>query len=29
MYLIIDEYDHFANDIIAMGDNELLKLSLL
>ena len=29
MYLIIDEYDHFANDIIVMGDNELLKLSLL
>jgi len=25
LYLIIDEYDHFANDIIAMGDNEFYK----
>jgi hypothetical protein len=25
IYLIIDEYDHFANDIIAMGDNEFYR----
>jgi hypothetical protein len=25
LYLIIDEYDHFANDIIAMGDAPLYK----
>ncbi len=25
LYLIIDEYDHFANDIIAMGDDKLYK----
>ena len=25
IYLIIDEYDHFANDIIAMGDGEFYK----
>ncbi|MFW6377731.1 MAG: AAA family ATPase [bacterium] len=25
VYLIIDEYDHFANDIIAMGDGEFYK----
>jgi hypothetical protein len=25
IYLIIDEYDHFANDIIAMGDNDFYK----
>ncbi|MEM5242920.1 AAA family ATPase [Thermoanaerobacter sp. CM-CNRG TB177] len=25
IYLIIDEYDHFANDIIAMGNNEFYK----
>ncbi|EOD00083.1 ATP-binding protein [Caldisalinibacter kiritimatiensis] len=25
MYLIIDEYDHFANDIIAIGDGEFYK----
>ena len=25
IYLIIDEYDHFANDIIAMGNNESYK----
>ncbi|MDI6604933.1 MAG: AAA family ATPase, partial [Thermoanaerobacteraceae bacterium] len=25
IYLIIDEYDHFANDIIAMGDNVFYK----
>ncbi|MBF8984595.1 AAA family ATPase [Lutibacter sp. B2] len=25
IYLIIDEYDHFANDIIAMGDSEFYK----
>ncbi|MCL0100974.1 ATP-binding protein, partial [Peptococcaceae bacterium] len=25
LYIIIDEYDHFANDIIAMGDNEFYK----
>ncbi|EIW00658.1 ATP-binding protein [Thermoanaerobacter siderophilus] len=25
VYLIIDEYDHFANDIIAMGDNEFYR----
>jgi hypothetical protein len=25
VYLIIDEYDHFANDIIAMGENNLYK----
>jgi hypothetical protein len=25
IYLIIDEYDHFANDIIAMGESELYK----
>jgi len=25
MYVIIDEYDHFANDIIAMGDMPLYK----
>ena len=25
MYLIIDEYDHFANDIIAMGDGQFYK----
>nr|WP_222927548.1 AAA family ATPase [Biomaibacter acetigenes] len=25
IYLIIDEYDHFANDIIAMGENDLYK----
>ncbi|MBT1278527.1 AAA family ATPase, partial [Thermoanaerobacter sp. AC272] len=24
-YLIIDEYDHFANDIIAMGDSEFYR----
>ncbi|WP_051585828.1 ATP-binding protein [Caldanaerobius polysaccharolyticus] len=25
IYLIIDEYDHFANDIIAMGESQLYK----
>ncbi|MEQ6363097.1 AAA family ATPase, partial [Thermoanaerobacter thermohydrosulfuricus] len=25
VYLIIDEYDHFANDIIAMGDSEFYR----
>jgi len=25
IYLIIDEYDHFANDIIAMGDGEFYR----
>jgi hypothetical protein len=25
IYLIIDEYDHFANDIIAQGDSEFYK----
>ncbi|WP_156202117.1 AAA family ATPase, partial [Thermoanaerobacter thermocopriae] len=25
IYLIIDEYDHFANDIIAMGDSEFYR----
>jgi len=25
VYLIIDEYDHFANDIIAMGDGDFYK----
>ncbi|MFP4015794.1 MAG: AAA family ATPase, partial [Halanaerobiales bacterium] len=25
IYLIIDEYDHFANDIIAMGDSDLYR----
>ena len=25
VYLIIDEYDHFANDIIAMGDNDFYR----
>jgi len=25
IYLIIDEYDHFANDIIAMGDGDFYK----
>ncbi|AZO93465.1 AAA family ATPase [Halocella sp. SP3-1] len=25
VYLIIDEYDHFANDIIAMGDSDFYK----
>ncbi len=25
IYLIIDEYDHFANDIIAMGDGDLYR----
>ncbi len=25
IYLIIDEYDHFANDIIAMGDSKFYK----
>jgi hypothetical protein len=25
VYLIIDEYDHFANDIIAMGDGEFYR----
>ncbi|WP_205739315.1 AAA family ATPase [Halocella sp. SP3-1] len=25
IYLIIDEYDHFANDIIAMGDSDFYK----
>ena len=25
IYLIVDEYDHFANDIIAIGDGEFYK----
>ncbi|ADD01939.1 AAA-ATPase-like protein [Thermoanaerobacter italicus Ab9] len=29
IYLIIDEYDHFANDIIAMGDSEFYKETVM